>query len=149
VNFERYRRLVATPCLWWCLPGIVLCALQPFLFTHFQRDAWEDEPGFRVRNVEAMALFAPDDRVDHPHDFETTLYAPAAAHLDQPDALQDGFDALMSLVAALLPLIVILINLPAPAARISCERVPFTSGAPPPAAPWRSQPPKTAPPLTA
>jgi hypothetical protein len=128
---------------------MVLCALQPFLFTHFQRDAWEDEPGFRVRNVEAMALFAPDDRVDHPHDFETTLYAPAAAHLDQPNAFQHGLDTLLTLVAALLPLIVVLANPPAPSTRVCCERVPFTSGAPPPAAPWRSRPPRTAPPLKA
>jgi hypothetical protein len=131
------------------LAGIVLCALQPFLFTHFQRDGWEDEPGFRVRNAESMALFSADDRVGHQSDLETTLFAPAAAHLDQPEGLQRGLDALMGLVLLLLPLTVVVPGILIPVDRVPFERVPFTGGAPPPASPWRSQPPKTAPPQTA
>jgi hypothetical protein len=50
----------------------MLSVLQPFLFTHFRQDGWEDEPGFRVRNVESMALFSPDDREDHKKELETT-----------------------------------------------------------------------------
>lgn len=132
---------------WWL--AFVVLALQPFLFTHFQTDGWEDEPGFRVRNAEAMALFSPDDRADHPYDLETTLYAPAAAQLDEPEAFQQGLDALMALVRLLLPLTVLLVRFFVPPARVPSERVPFSSGAPPPTAPWRIQPPKTAPPLTA
>jgi hypothetical protein len=147
VTIARYRRLLATHCLWWCVLAAVLCALHPFLYTHFQHDGWEDEPGFRVRNSEAMALFSQDDRPGHALDLETTLYAPAAAHLDQPDAFQHGLEALMALVLLLLPLTVALIRLLVPAERPACERVPFTSGAPPPARPWRRRPPQTAPPL--
>jgi hypothetical protein len=131
------------------MAGVVLCALQPFLFTHFQRDGWEDEPGFRVRNAEAMALFSPDDRIDHQQDLETTLYAPTAAHLYSPDVFQHGLDALMALVLLLMPLTVAMMRIRVRIERVLFERVPFTSGAPPPATPWRCQPPKTAPPLTA
>lgn len=129
--------------------GFLLCALQPFLFTHFQRDGWEAEPGFRVRNAGAMALFTPDDRADHKDDLETTLYAPSAAHIDVPDIFQHGLDALMALVFLLLPLTVALRQVLPPRDRVPYERVPFTSGAPPPTLPWRSQPPKTAPPPAA
>ena len=146
MKIARYRHLVATRFLWWCLAGVVLCALQPFLFTHFQRDGWEDEPGFRVRNAEAMALFSPDDRIDHQHDLETTLYAPTAAHLESPDALQHGLDGLIALVLLLTPLTVVLPRILVRLDRVAFERVAFTSGAPPPASPWRCQPPKTAPP---
>lgn len=145
----RFRRLIASHYSRWCFAGLVLCALQPFLFTHFQRDGWEDEPGFRVRNVEAMALFSPDDRAGHSLDLETTLYVPAGAHIDVPDALKHGFDALMALVLLLLPLTVALGRILVPSDRIFYERILFTSGAPPPKTPWRSQPPETAPPLTA
>lgn len=127
----------------------VLCALHPFLFTHFQRDGWEDEPGFRVRNSGAMALFSDDDRPDHALDLETTLFAPAAAHLEQPDAFQHGLDALMALVLLLLPLTVALIRILVPEECAPCQQVSFTSGAPPPAMPWHRQPPQTAPPLIA
>lgn len=127
----------------------MLSVLQPFLFIHFQRDGWEDEPGFRVRNVEAMALFSPDVRAEHSLDLETTLYAPAGAHIDVPDTFTHGLDALMALVLLLLPLTVALGRILVPSDSIVHERILFTSGAPPPKAPWRRQPPETAPPLTA
>lgn len=127
----------------------MLAALQPFLFTHFRQDGWEDEPGFRVRNVEAMAQFSPDDREDHQKELETTLYVPAAAHVDAPDALQHGLDHLMALVFLLLPLAVAWMLRLLPPQRTQPERVPHTSGAPPPTVLWRTQPPQTAPPLTA
>ncbi len=132
------------------MAGVVLAALQPFIFTHFRQDGWEDEPGFRVRNVEAMALFSPDDREDHLKELETTLYVPAGAHLDLPDAFEHGLDTLMALVCLLLPLTVALLSWVVPKPREVPERVPNTSGAlPPPTARWRTQPPPTAPPLTA
>jgi len=149
VNIVRLRRLAATHCLWWCFAGVVLSMLQPFLFTHFRQDGWEDEPGFRVRNVEAMALFSPDDRADHRKELETTLYVPAGAHVDTPDAFQHGIEALMALALLVLPLVVVLMRLLLPAARAMCERVPYTGGAPPATVLWRTQPPPTAPPLTA
>ena len=134
--------------MWWCLAGVVLTVLQPFLFTHFRQDGWEDEPGFRVRNVEAMALFSPDDRDDHSKELETTLYVPAAAHIDVPNAFAHGLDVLMALVLLLLPLAVALVRLLVPIERTIVERVPYTSGAPPPTVLWRTQPPHTAPPAT-
>ncbi|MEB0112807.1 hypothetical protein QN397_15730 [Variovorax sp. RTB1] len=65
----RLRRLVATHFFWWCLAGVLLSALQPFLFTHFCQDGWEDEPGFRMALVSLLLplaiallrwLFPPD-----------------------------------------------------------------------------------------
>lgn len=136
--------------MWWCIAGVVLTVLQPFLFTHFRQDGWEDEPGFRVRNVEAMALFSPDDREDHQKELETTLYVPVGAHVDQPDAFQQGLDTLLSLICLLVPLAISMMALWIPVARATLERIPHTSGAPPPTtAIWRTQPPPTAPPLTA
>jgi hypothetical protein len=129
------------------MAAILLSVLQPFLFNHFRQDGWDDEPGFRVRNVEAVALFWPDDRNDHKQELETTLYAPAGAHLDMPDALQHGLDALLAMVLLLVPLTVALPLLLESAERVLSALVPFTSGAPPPAAIWRHQPPKTAPPF--
>ena len=145
---KRYRHLIAPHYGWWCFAGLLLSALQPFLFIHFQQDGWENEPGFRVRNVEAMALFSPDDRDDHKTELETTLYVPAAARIEAPDALQHGLDGLKALVFLLVPLTVALHQVPAPAAQVLREPVALTSGAPPPTAPWRSLPPQTAPPLT-
>jgi hypothetical protein len=148
VSTARLHRLVATHFIGWCFAGVLLSALQPFLFTHFRQDGWEDEPGFRVRNVSAMAQFDPDERVNHRLELETTLYVPASAHLDTPHSFENGLDFLMALVSLLLPLTVSLIGLLPPPERVSCERVPYTSGAPPPTALWRTQPPPTAPPLT-
>jgi hypothetical protein len=148
VQIPRLRRLVATHCLWWCVAGVLLTALQPFLFTHFRQDGWEDEPGFRVRNAEAMAIFSPDDRESHRKELETTLYAPAAAHIDAPDALHQGLDLLMALVGLLLPLALALAGATFVVERITPTPVPHTGGAPPPTVLWRTQPPPTAPPLT-
>ena len=50
------------------------------------------------------------------------------------------------LVLLLIPLTVVLLRILVRVDRVLFERVPFTSGAPPPANPWRCQPPKTAPP---
>jgi hypothetical protein len=132
----------------WCLAGVLLALLQPFLFSHFRQDGWEDEGKFGVRDVSAVAQFEPDERSDHPNELETTLYVPAAAHIDAPEAFQQGLDVLMALVWLTLPLTVALMRLWVPPDRVSRERVPHTSGAPPSAVPWRSQPPKTAPPLS-
>jgi hypothetical protein len=140
------RRYIAVHCVWWCVAGVLLSALQPFLFTHFRNDGWEDEPGFRVRNVEAMAMFWPDERDDHKKELETTLYAPAGAHLEVPDAFQHGLDTLLALVFLLLPLTVGSALVSKPEERRSSARVPFASGAPPPTALWRNLPPQAAPP---
>ncbi|WP_418149478.1 hypothetical protein ABL841_32045 [Variovorax paradoxus] len=35
---EAHRRL-------WCVAGIALLLLQPFIAIHFRDDGWEDEPG--------------------------------------------------------------------------------------------------------
>ncbi|MGJ7556915.1 hypothetical protein ACSFBX_18660 [Variovorax sp. RB2P76] len=145
----RIRRSAATHCLWWCFAGVMLSVLQPFLFTHFRQDGWEDEPGFRVRNVESMALFSPDDREDHKKELETTLYVPASAHVDTPNAFQHGIETLIALALLVLPLVVALMRLLVPALQVAFERVPYSGGAPPPTALWRTQPPSTAPPLTA
>lgn len=144
----RYRRFIGRHCRSWCLVAIVLSVLQPFLFTHFQRDGWDDEPGFRVRNAGAMALFSPDDRTGHQRDLETTLFVPTAAHLEQPDALDSGLAALMALFFSLLPLTVVIRGTPLPREAAFPERMAFASRAPPPAAPWRCRPPKAAPPST-
>ncbi len=128
--------------------ALVLAALQPFLFTHFRQDGWEDEPGFRVRSVEATAQFTPDERKDHSKELETTLYAPAAAHTDVPHAFERGLDVLMALVALLSPLAVALLRLRMPIERVLAERAAHASGAPPPPVLWRMRPPHTAPPLT-
>jgi hypothetical protein len=149
VSIARFRRLVATHCLWWCLAGVLLSVLQPFLFTHFRQDGWEDEPGFRIRNAESMSLFSPDDRESHRQELETTLYVPAAAHIDVPDAFQHGLDVLMALVGLLLPLAAVLLwPLLPPPRQPTPKPIRHTSGAPPPTALWRTQPPPTAPPLT-
>jgi len=133
--------------VWWCLSSLLLTALQPFLFTHFRQYGWEDEPGFRIRTVEARALFSQDERDNHRHELETALFVPAGAHLDAPDALRHGLDTLLGLVFLLLPLTVGLALFAPPVGRIAPTRVPFTGGAPP-CTPWRSHPPETAPPAS-
>lgn len=149
VQITHIRRVVATRCLWWCVAGVLLTALQPFLFTHFRQDGWEDEPGFRVRNAETMAIFSPDDREAHRKELETTLYVPAGAPIDMPEALDQGLDGLMALVGLMLPLAVAL-AWPAcpPVEHIAQKPVQHTGGAPPPTPLWRTQPPPTAPPRT-
>ncbi|MDB5826752.1 MAG: hypothetical protein JWQ73_972 [Variovorax sp.] len=134
--------------LWWCLLcGGVLSSLQPFIATHFRHDGWEDEPAFRVRSVGATVEYEPDDRADHPAEKETTIFVPAAASIDLPNALQHGLDLLAALVLMLLPLTIALAFRVVPRPREAAERVPHRAGAPPPSAIWRRLPPETAPPL--
>lgn len=132
----------------WCLAGVLLSVLQPFLFNHFRQDGWEDEPGFRVRGIDTSATFEADPRDTHPDEFETTLYAPLAAHLDHPDAFREGLHVLSALVFLLTPLRVTPWLAPVPRRRGPSERVVPHGGAPPPASPWRRQPPRNAPPPT-
>lgn len=147
MHIQRFRRRLAAHCLWWCLFGVLLMALQPFIATHFRQDGWEDEPGFRIRSASAPVQFEPDERADHAGTPETTLFVPAAASTDLPSALQHGIDGLLALVWALLPLTIALtVHGVQASTRARPERVPNTSGAPPLTAPWFSQPPKTAPP---
>lgn len=143
---HRVRQAAAKHWAWWCLAGIFLSALQPFLFTHFRQDGWEAEPGFRVRNASSMALFDQDERSDHAHELETTLYAPASAHTDLPDVFEQGLNLLMALVVLMHPLALARIRRPVPIDRELCERVAYAGGAPPLPTAWRIQPPKTAPP---
>lgn len=105
---------------------MLLSALQPFLFTHFCQDGWEDEPGVRVRNVSAMAQFVPDDREDHRLELETTLYVPASAHLDTPHAFEHGLGFFMALVSLLLHLAIALLRwlFPPDASLASAFRIP-------------------------
>lgn len=142
------RRFVIRHCFAWCLAGVLLSVLQPFLFSHFRQDGWEDEPGFRLRGADTSAVFEADSRDMHADEFETTLYAPLAAHLDHPDAFGNGLDLLLALVLLLLPLCVALWRPPVLRRRAPNERVALHGGAPPSASPWRRQPPRNAPPLT-
>lgn len=144
----RLRRLVIRHCMWWCLCGLLLTALQPFIATHFRRDGWEDEPGFRIRTPGSSTHFEQDNRTDRARDLETTLFVPTAASIDVPHAFHQGIDVLMALVLLLLPLTIGLVRLLPFLAQRLPEPVPYTSGAPPPTFPWRRLPPETAPPLT-
>ncbi|VTU34205.1 hypothetical protein [Variovorax sp. PBL-E5] len=143
----RIRRLIAKHCMGWCVLGIALAVLQPFIGAHFCQDGLENEGEFFIRSPSTAAFFEPDQRAGHQADRETTLFASSAASIDVPHALQQGIDGLMALVLLLLPLTVLLLR---PGQRVRsgpAQRVPNTSGAPPPAAPWRRQPPETAPPF--
>lgn len=144
------RRKFTAQCVGWCLGGVLLAALHPFLFTHFRQDGWEDEPGFRVRNSGAMAQFIADERLDHKNELEPTLYVPTAARLEVTSAFKDGLAGLMALVALLLPLAVAVMRPFSECESSTPEPVPFTSGAPPPPAaePWRTLPPQAAPPFS-
>ncbi|RZL68712.1 MAG: hypothetical protein EOP77_00280 [Variovorax sp.] len=144
------RRKFTAQCLGWCLAGVLLAALNPFLFTRFRQDGWEDEPGYRVRNSGAMAQFIADERLDPKSDLETTLYVSTAARLEITSALKDGLAGLMALVALLLPFAVAVMRPFSECESSTPEPVHFTSGAPPPPAaePWRTLPPQTAPPFS-
>ena len=143
----RVHHLVAMHPAFWCLAWVLFAALQPFLAVHFCQDGWEDEPGFRIRNVSASAQFEPDDRADHSNELETTVFVPAAANIDHPDTFQHGLDGLMALVFLLLPLTVALCLFAVPGGKdVRVDRPP-PSGASPPVTIWLRQPPKTAPPL--
>jgi hypothetical protein len=130
----------------WCVAGVLLILLQPFIAVHFRCDGLEDEPALRVRGASETTQFEADDRADHPADRETTLFAQTSASIDLPNALNFALDNLLAMVFALLPLSVVLVRLAAPVAREVPERVPPHGGAPPPAEPWRRLPPTTAPP---
>ncbi|MDM0086330.1 MULTISPECIES: hypothetical protein [unclassified Variovorax] len=147
MKLPRLRRLIATHLLEWCLAGLFLAAIQPFLFSHFRQDGWEDEPGFRVRNAQSTALFSPDDRASHAKELETTLYAPAGAHLESHlgayHALLQGLAQWLSL----LPLMAVAGALLRPPESPVPRPVRHTGGAPPRATPWCTLPPSAAPPL--
>ncbi|MFH0131825.1 hypothetical protein ACGLHS_16585 [Variovorax sp. VaC1] len=113
---------------------------------HFREDGWEDEPGFRIRAVSAVAQFEPDERPDHATSHETTMFVPSGAGIDLPNVFQHGLDGLMALVLALLPLLVALRTLAIPAPRELRDRLRAVIRAPPRTRPWRRRPPKTAPP---
>jgi len=143
----RIRRLIAKHCVGWCVLGIALAVLQPFIGAHFCQDGMENEGEFFIRSPSAATFFEPDQRPGHQADRETTLFASSAASIDVPHALQQGIDGLMALVLLLLPLTVMVLLFVQRICSGPVQRVPNTSGAPPPAAPWRRQPPETAPPL--
>lgn len=140
------RRLIEPHAGWWCVLGVLLTALQPFMAVHFREDGWEDEPGFRIRAVSAVAQFEPDERPDHASSHETTVFVPSGAGIDLPNVFQHGLDGLMALVLALLPLLVALRTLAIPAPRELRERLRAIIRAPPRTRPWRRRPPETAPP---
>ncbi|CAN5534049.1 hypothetical protein BH10PSE18_BH10PSE18_17300 [soil metagenome] len=143
----RLRERIASSLIGWCVCGFLLAALQPFIATHFRQDGWEDEPGFRIRSVSATAEFEPDERSEHANWHETTLFVPASASIDLPDALQHGLDRLLALVLVALPLTVLLAALvPRATQPLRIRRIPNPSGAPPPTACWLRQPPSQAPP---
>lgn len=145
---DRLRRLFATHCLCWCAVVVLLTAIQPFLFAHFRHDGWEDEPGFRIRNTQSIAMFGPDDRPDHAKELETTLAVPLSAQLDAPELLQQGIDCLLALIALLLPVTITLLMSLVPKFEPVAARIRPQSGGPPATSPWRTQPPTLAPPLT-
>lgn len=146
MSLARFRRRVAKQCLWWCLAGILLSALQPFLFNHFRSDGWEDEPGFRIRDLETVAVFSPDDRELNHEKIETTLYVPNGASIDSSQLLQQGLDLLKVMVGVMLPLAFLLLRQTLPPKPNVPRPSRYRGGAPPPTAMWRTQPPPTAPP---
>lgn len=150
MNSVRRRHLLAMHSMWWGMAVVLLSALQPFLFTHFRHDGWEDEPGFRVRNVAAVAIFESDPRSEPGQQLETTLFVPVATGQNLIDELDTGLAHFMSLVLLLVPLSIGLAALALPLPVRWCEAVLDAGGSSPPGAmPWRTLPPPTAPPLVA
>jgi hypothetical protein len=133
----------------WCVAGILLIFLQPFIAVHFRCDGLEDEPMLRVRSASDASQFEADDRADHPADRETTVFAQAPASIDHPDAFDFALSGLMAMVLAMLPLVLATARLVVPVVREAPEHVPPHGGAPPPAVPWRRLPPPAAPPFLA
>ena len=82
----RVRRFAASHHTLWCVLGMLLILLQPFIAVHFRCDGLEDEPMLRVRSLSDTVQFEADDRADHPADHETTVFAQAPASIDHPDA---------------------------------------------------------------
>lgn len=142
----RVRRFAETHHRAWCIAGILLIFLQPFIAVHFRCDGLEDEPMLRVRSASETTQFEADDRAEHPSDRETTVFAQAPASIDHPEAFSSALDMLMAMVLALLPLSVAIARLAVPIVRAAPEHVPPHGGAPPPARPWRRLPPTAAPP---
>ncbi|MFM9921976.1 hypothetical protein VLK31_03195 [Variovorax sp. H27-G14] len=142
----RVRRYAEAHHTVWCVLGMLLILLQPFIAVHFRCDGLEDEPMLRVRSLSDTAQFEADDRADHPSDRETTVFAQAPASIDQPDSFSFALGGLMAMVLAMLPLVLALARLKVPIVRSVPEHVPPHGGAPPPAAPWRRLPPTAAPP---
>ena len=143
----RVRRLAQAHHRLWCVAGLLLVLLQPFIAVHFRCDGLEDEPMLRVRGAGETSQFEADDRADHPADRETTVFSQAPASIDHPDAFGFALDTLLAMVLALLPLVLAVARLHEPAVRRPPEPVPPHGGAPPPAEPWRRLPPAAAPPL--
>jgi hypothetical protein len=125
------HRLVIQHCIGWCLAGVLLSVLQPFLVNHFRQDGWEDKPGFRLRGEGRRVVFELHQRVTHDDEFETTLCAPLGARLDRPGAFGDGLDLLLALVFLSLPLDVARRAASLPSLRALMKRVAFPGGAPP------------------
>lgn len=148
----RVRQLAEAHHKMWCVLGMLLILLQPFIAVHFRCDGLEDEPMLRVRSLSDTVQFEADDRADHPNDHETTVFAQAPASIDHPDAFSAALGGLLALVLAMLPLVLSMGRLAVPIVREALERVPPHGGAPPAAsptaAPWRRLPPAAAPPLS-
>lgn len=102
---ERRRHPVIMHNMWWSVTVVLPSAVQPFLFTHFRRDGWDDELVFRVRNVGVVVIFRSDPRSGHAQQFETTLCVPVATALNLVSKLDAGIDQLMGLIL-LLPLLI-------------------------------------------
>lgn len=134
---------------WWCLAGMMLVTMQPFIAAHFCADGLEDEPELQIRSGNEASRIEADDRSEHPDEWETTVFVPASASIDLPDAFQHGIDTFAALVLLIAPLTVALFQ---PVVRVDGampDKVPYLAGAPPPlAAPWLRHPPKAAPPST-
>ena len=89
---ERRRHPVIMHNMWWSVTVVLPSAVQPFLFTHFRRDGWDDELVFRVRNVGVVVIFRSDPRSGHAQQFETTLCVPVATALNLVSKLDAGID---------------------------------------------------------
>ncbi|MGJ7568857.1 hypothetical protein ACSFBM_33745 [Variovorax sp. GB1R11] len=144
----RIRNCVATHSTRWCLAGMALVVLLPFIAAHYRCDGLEDEPMLRLHAASETVQFEADDRADHPADHETTVFAQTPASIDHPDAFNVALNTLMAAVLAVLPLVLAMMRLVVPIVRTFPDRVPTQGGAPPPAMPWRRLPPTTAPPFT-
>jgi hypothetical protein len=131
------------------MAGIMLMAMQPFIAAHFCSDGMEDEPELQIRGGNESSRSEPDDRGDHPHEWETTVFVAASANIDLPDVFQHGIDAFLALVLLIAALVVARFQLAVRVERTTPEQVPHPPRAPPPrAAPWLAHPPGTAPPST-
>ncbi|MFH0134361.1 hypothetical protein [Variovorax sp. EL159] len=142
----RVRNFAQAHHRMWCVAGVFLILLQPFIAVHFRCDGLEDEPMLRVRSLGDTTQFEADDRADHPRDHETTVFAQTPASIDHPDALASALAGFMAMVLAMLPLALVMTRLVTPVEREAPEHVPPHGGAPPLPRPWRRLPPTAAPP---